>query len=691
MRLPNIRYPSKTPKLTQERFSGIERDSYSSDGSVWDMMNISTSEFPLLSTISNRKRIPAKSDYKNLWYLGTAVDVEFVIAGNAEYGHCVEWEQGISYSYDDIVIYEDGIYRKIVEANNDDSRETPPLLNTAHWERLPYGINGKWTSSTNVEKNSIYYYDNNLYVNLTGINSDIAPDEDSNNWAPYRYADFYYNNSKIEGIQLIAGEKECSYLNGYIIILPDKVYYNTDSGKFGYMEGSKSGTVNTGYYTGYYKNGYGRVDKVLQPWLTDGKSFGTTGTDNVIEFFWAASGLESPSDHADGGVFDLRKFFRVGDAIKITQKGRDAVVIVDGTYAITGVKLNALIFSPSSFAGASRDIQSGDDTHIGSNKYFRIGGDLILEKIVPDMDHVCVAGNRMWGCYDDTVYASALGDPLQWNRYSGRENDPVYLESGEEGNFTGCCEYSGYPMFFKQSEMYRVYGSGYSSYALSKVASYGLREDSPHSVCVVNSMLFFLSESGVCVYNGGVPAVISGSLKRKFTDAIAGTDGVRYYISVDDGRGRKIYVYDTDSRIWSSEYFDDKPLNMIKKSIVLMCVTADGSRIVISHSEESDGEILEPGEKAYIEFNDFYNNNIDKKTIGKVVIRASVNPMYNPLEVYIQYDSDGMWRKIGEIYNKNEMKKVSEFSFYPMRCDHYRLRLECKGKFTLYALARQTE
>ena len=692
MRLPPIQYQSKPLKINQERFSGIERNLFSGDGSIYDMSDISTSDFPILSTIPKRKKIKSELNYGKIWHYGSAIGTDYVISGDKDFGECEAWKSGENYSEGDVTLYKDVIYKRKSGTGNNEINKTSPNLNPAFWEVLPYSINGIWYANNSVKKNSIYWHEKYLYVNLTGANTETSPDNDVENWARYRYADFYYNEEKINGTQLIAGKKECSYLNGYIVIIPDKMYYHVDSGKFGYLEGKKSGVINISDYTGYFKPGYGFVSKVINPYLTDGKRFDAEGMANVIEFFWDAAngGHQSPGPDSDNGVFDLRKFFRPEETVKITQKSKSGLKISDGTYVITDVKLNALIFKPSSFAGAdTSDLQDGEIFHIGGNVFQWIGGVLYLEKVVPELDFLCVSGNRMWGCYEDTVYASALGNCLEWNRYSGRENDPIYLESGEEGSFTGCCEYGGYPVFFKQNELYRVYGSGYSSFALSKAASYGLKKDSPHSTCVVNSILFFLSDSGVCAYNGGVPSIISESLKRRLSNAIAGTDGKKYYLSVYDGYSRKLYVYDTDNRMWTSENFEDVPLAMISNSITLKCVTDGGDQIVIAHPEESAGQEIEPSKNAYIEFNDFYENSIDKKNVGKILIKASVNPVYNPLKIYIQYNSDGKWNKVGEIHNNTQNKSVSEFSFYPRRCDHYRIKLECKGEFTLYSLARQ--
>ena len=694
MRLPHIQYPKKSPKLNQERFSGIERDKYSGDGSVYDMLDISTSDFPLLSTIPNRKKLEKK--YNKPWYFGIAADNGYVIAGEEpiEENKYPLWSATTDYSKDDTVAYNGHLYDAVNEIKGSSDNASPNLDGT-NWNvttKTNFEYDGDWKSGTKAKKGSIWYNNGNFYVSEKDKNN-TTPTTTDTNWTLFKCSSLYFNGTKVDGFVLESSKKECSYLNGYIVIMPDKAYYHVDSGTFGYLAGSKSGEFKTSDYKGFAYNGK-FFSYPLEAYLMHGDKTGkegVEGTYNAIVFVWASGGIiPGTRDDENFGMFDLRDFIKSGDVVTFTQNSsasRYVTGIVEGSYTVTNVLVDTVVFTTSTFAGSDFGTES-EYVNRGTSYWYL--GSVTLSKGVPDMDYLCVSNNRMWGCKEDTVYGSALGDCFSWHRYTD-ESGAVYLETGDAGSFTGCCEYGGYPTFFKQNEMYRVYGNTRSTFSLAKSAEYGIRSDSPHSVCVVNSILFFLSESGVCAYTGGIPSVISDGLKRKLTDAVAGTDGKRYYLMTDDGDGRKMYVYDTDNRIWSCENLDNKPIGVVTYNLKLVAMDVSGEQIVLSHPENATGEEIEPDRKAYIEFNDFYGGSVDKKTIGKVIIRASVNPIYNPLEVYIQYDSDGQWQKIGQIYNQNERKKVSEFSFRPRRCDHYRLRLECKGKFTLYSLARQTE
>lgn len=790
MRLPHIQYPKKSPKLSQERFSGIERDVYSGDGSVHDMLDISTSDFPLLSTIPNRKKLEKK--YNKPWYFGMAADNTYVISGEEpiEENKYPLWSATTDYSKDDTVAYNGHLYDAVNEIKGSSDNASPNLDGT-NWNvttKTNFEYDGDWIRLGKPQKNEIWNYDEDFYVNKTGrytpaydnVNwtgtvsslgliyeksyssdktydtryvvfydghyykskqngnkghtpfndskwwemidwdhnkeyktgdytaaresghlwfrknisgNNTNPSTDTDNWELFTSATFYYGGRAVDGFVLESSKKECSYLNGYIVIMPDKAYYHVDSGTFGYLAGSKSGEFKTSDYKGFAYNGK-FFSYPLEAYLMHGEKTGkddVEGTYNAIVFVWESGGIiPGTRDDENFGMFDLRNFIKSGDVITVTQNtdaGRYSTRIIEGSYTVTNVLADTVVFTTSTFAGSDFGSES---EYVNKGTSYWYLGDITLSKGVPDMDYLCVSNNRMWGCKEDTVYGSALGDCFSWYRYTD-ESGAVYLETGDAGSFTGCCEYGGYPTFFKQNEMYRVYGNTRSAFSLAKSAEYGIRSDSPHSVCVVNSILFFLSESGVCAYTGGIPSVISDGLKRKLTDAVAGTDGKRYYLMTDDGDGRKMYVYDTDNRIWSCENLDNKPIGVVTYNLKLVAMDVSGEQIVLSHPENATEEEIEPDRKAYIEFNDFYGGSVDKKIIGKVIIRASVNPIYNPLEVYIQYDSDGQWQKIGQIYNQNERKKVSEFSFRPRRCDHYRLRLECKGKFTLYSLARQTE
>ena len=71
--------------------------------------------------------------------------------------------------------------------------------------------------------------------------------------------------------------------------------------------------------------------------------------------------------------------------------------------------------------------------------------DVRLSRKVPDMDFVCEWNNRLWGCSSEKheLYASALGDPYNWNVFEGTSQDSYILTIGSTGEFTGICAYGG--------------------------------------------------------------------------------------------------------------------------------------------------------------------------------------------------------------------------------------------------------
>lgn len=778
MYLPWMRYSARIPEYEQVRFSGIDRNKASGDGTIFDMRNITTDDFPVMSATPNRKiRTTA---YDKPWFYGSA-DKEYVIAGEFANFENETWESGKAYNVGDIAGY-NGLFYIVIKnvSENSDASQTPPTTNAEYWSiysnitftyeetwnywhtvrvgdvvnfgnryfRSKTGRNimlyndtsnwrilrsgeypdtrGTYDGDVKYTMNDIVYYNGEYYrprkdtqgnlptnaeywklvtwnysssyevgdcvifrppgkyyYRLQKINTagNTSPANDTANWEPYTYASFYYDNQLIEGLHLSPGRKECAYLNGHIVIIPDNIYYKVDDGSFGYLKGTKSGKVDTRNYRGIYYNG----KKFDYPMV--GVIENETAMNKITLGFFGGNTIMPASEYS---TLDLTKVFRSGDAVDVNQirqnSHEDYAIIRNGTYYVDSVTSDSLTFT----TGAFSLIDIGENAAFGSNEKYLYLGDIILSKGLPDLDFLCVSNNRMWGCHEDTVYSSALGDVFIWQKYSGVETDPVYIESGDLGSFTGCIEYNGYPVFFKEHEMYRVYGSTASTFALQKVADYGLRKDSPHAVSVVDSVLFFLSPEGICAYTGGVPAVISDNLRTDLSEGAFVSADKKLYASVRDNNGRVMYVYDTDNRIWSSETFEDMPLGFAKINGEQRMMNSEGNLVLIGKTtsewqNEADTEI------AYIEFNDFYGDSLDGKRLGKITIRASVEPEYDALEVYVQYDSDGEWHKVGSIYNQNNRKKVSEFGFFPRKCDHYRIRLECRGKFTLYSIARQVE
>lgn len=171
-----------------------------------------------------------------------------------------------------------------------------------------------------------------------------------------------------------------------------------------------------------------------------------------------------------------------------------------------------------------------------------------FERQIPTLDHVCVSNNRVWGChYGPTeeeecvneIYACKLGDPKNWYSYMGTARDSYALSMGEDGEFTGAYTYQGYPLFFKENNVYKIYGTYPAAYQLVTYDCRGLQKGSSKSLAIVDEYLVYKSVNDICVFDGNYPMSLSAKLgKRVFTEAAAGSFMSKYYISMKDEQGK---------------------------------------------------------------------------------------------------------------------------------------------------------
>jgi hypothetical protein len=87
-----------------------------------------------------------------------------------------------------------------------------------------------------------------------------------------------------------------------------------------------------------------------------------------------------------------------------------------------------------------------------------------------------------------------------------------------------------------------------------------------------------------------------------------------------------------------------------------------------------------------VEFADWYDKSPNKKGIGKVQLRVELDPGAS-VEIFVQYDSDGSWRKIRWVM-ASSVKKSYYLPVIPRRTDHYRLKLSGSGGCRVFSLAR---
>lgn len=446
---------------------------------------------------------------------------------------------------------------------------------------------------------------------------------------------FFYDGVACGTVSL--GKKRFVPFAGKVIILPDKLYYDTYTREFGSLEARWEG-------------------KSLQ--FSDGERFGVAAEKNCI--------------YSAGANWASK--FSVGDGVQISgctihPENNLNVIIkeIDGDY---------LRITENGFTLSG---ENGDEAYTETGK-------LRVERTMPDLEFACVNENRMWGCVGDVIYASMREDPKNWQVYDGAADNSWFTLTGTAGNFVGCISYRGYPVCFKENHIFKVYGSIPSNFQVLSSASMGLAAGAADSLAIANETLYYLSQNGIAAYTGGIPQAIGrvfGDLR--FTQAVAGSDGLKYYASMCDTTGRwRLYVYDTQSGLWHIED-DTQVLGFARCDGKLYMLFADG-RIVTTDDYDAEGETTE--EIHWMcEFGDFVEGSPYQKGVTKLLIRMELETGAKA-KVWMQYDSGPKWEKVGDICSEGG-KRSYYLPIPPRRCDHFRLKLEGVGGVKIHSITRE--
>ncbi len=306
------------------------------------------------------------------------------------------------------------------------------------------------------------------------------------------------------------------------------------------------------------------------------------------------------------------------------------------------------------------------------------------ERKVPDFDYICEANNRIWGCVSDeqTIYASALGDPTRYYEFQGKETDSWAQPVSSAGEFTGCHKLGSTVLFFKEDTLHKIMGDYPSAYQVYSYSMDGVKRGCYKSLQVVNEMLIYMSRHGVCMYTGGSASYISDALgKKSYENGVAGVDGEHYFLSCkDDGNNQHLFVFDMKNNMWLRE--DNTKAVDFANDGGMVYMVSGGSLYILN---EGDFE-----EDWYIQFNPIYESakektkQFNKKHYVKLIIRAEVKKGH--FATVMSRCDGGRWIEAGKIVG--ESNEMISLNFAINRCDKFEIRLEGTGEFTLMNMAR---
>lgn len=320
-----------------------------------------------------------------------------------------------------------------------------------------------------------------------------------------------------------------------------------------------------------------------------------------------------------------------------------------------------------------------------------------VERKIPDMDYVCCDKNRMWGCYYgyvngemvNEIYASELGDFKNWYTYQGLASDSYAVTVGVPEEWTGCISYQGYPTFFKENAIIRVFGNMPSNYQVNQINARGVQLGSSKSLAIVDEYLVYKSASDICVFDGSSPRTISEPLGRQtpYYDAVAGGCLNKYLVSLQNIKGaRRFFVYDFKTGIWMKE----------SKLDVLQFTNTENGQIYAATESDIyglgntenmafvDQLVTEEWVNWYCETGEMGFEYPDYKYVDRITIRAYI-PHTSELRVSISYD-DNPYQEVGLLRGDSDIKSQS-LGFAPFRCDHFKIKMEGHGAVVIYTMA----
>lgn len=418
----------------------------------------------------------------------------------------------------------------------------------------------------------------------------------------------YYDGKEIATVE--DSEKTFVSFGAYVIIFPDKLMYNTADGTMKKMEH----TYNTG---------------------------------GVIA--WESSFLTDTNLNAEGQTYakisasGIHSGFTKGEAVELIGF-KDAAL--NGTHVLQEVGDGYIKIIAALEA-------EGNQT-----------GGITIRRKIPDCDFWTVAENRLWGCSSKNheIYGSALGNPANFYNYEGTADSAYAATIANDGDFTGAITYLGYIMFFKENSVHKVYGNKPSNFQIVEGQLRGVAKGCAKSMQIVNEVLYYKSNSGIMSFQGALPYEVGACIEKGYGVAEAGTVGNKYYISMEKDGLYHLFVYDAAKNIWHRE--DNTQARWFTK---------DGDKLY--YIDGNTIKTIEGGDLEVVEWSadtsDFTYQMAESKFVSRVSIRAEV-PWGSALEVWIDYDSLGVWQRLKSVGGKT--KNIVNVPLIPRRCDHFRLR-----------------
>ena len=495
---------------------------------------------------------------------------------------------------------------------------------------------------------------------------------------------FYINEYKVD-MGLNDEPKQLIPMGAYVIIMPDKKWINTlDLTEYGDIEASFTSTSDVTFTLctvdgADYNNLIASDEEPKEPenmalWVDTSSTPHTLKQYSSTSAMWvpiattyikiSSPGIGKAFEQYDGvtisGVYS-DKLQDLNASMVIWAKGDDYIVVVGILDAVT--------------------------------KQMPGYGAVKVERKMPNMDFITESENRLWGCkygvaangeIVNEIYASKLGDFKNWNCFMGVATDSYAASCGTEGPFTGAVTHMGYPLFFKENCVHKVYGNYPANYQIQTTACRGVQKGCHKSLAIVNEVLYYKARSGICAYDGSLPTEASYALGNEaYSEAVGGGHGNKYYVSMKDVAGEwNLFVFDTAKGLWHKE--DDLHVDAFCSCRNELYAISGTDIITMLGS----GEEYEDNLEWMVQTGEIGISSPDMKYISRLTVRMSMD-IDTEVRFFAQYDFSDEWEMLFNL-RSNNLRSFS-LPIRPKRCDHMKLRIEGEGMAKIYSITKTIE
>lgn len=504
-------------------------------------------------------------------------------------------------------------------------------------------------------------------------------------------ADFVMNEYHVDmGLSTAAEDcpKTLVSMGAYVIILPDKMYINTlDLTDFGKIEASFTTSTDVSFALCRMDGAEYTDAKIQDEEPADPENMelwiDTSTTPHALKQYSATSAMwvQIATTYIKISATGIGAAFEKYDGVSISGIVKESLQDLNNTMVIWDRGEDYIVV-----VGILDmvETQTADE------------GAITLERKMPNMDFITESENRLWGCrygvaangeVVNELYACKLGDFKNWNCFMGLSTDSYAASLGTDGQFTGAITHLGYPLFFKENFVHKVYGNYPANFQVQTTACRGVQKGCEKSLAIVNEVLYYKARSGVCAYDGSLPTEISYAMgDSRYGNAVAGSHGNKYYISMqEEAEGAwHLFVYDAAKGMWHRED------NLRADSFCacreeLYCIEHDSQKIItMLGSGTPDAEDVE----WMAETGTLYLSYPDMKYISRLIVRMAMNKG-SKVNFYAQYDCCDEWVHLDTV----RATSLRSFSvpIRPRRCDHMKLRVEGVGEAKIYSITKTIE